>query len=85
MKGIVRYFGWYEHCEKDTNTDDIRTYYNLVLERGSQDLYSAFQKENPPITWGEIDVFWSSLFDVSHALASIQEIDDPDDIKMRFV
>ncbi|KAJ4419040.1 hypothetical protein N0V82_005163 [Gnomoniopsis sp. IMI 355080] len=73
-KGIVQYFGWYKHCEKDTTTGEHRTYYNLVLERGTQDLYSAFQKENPPITYCEIQAFWSSLFDVAEALASIQII-----------
>ncbi|KAK7714954.1 hypothetical protein SLS63_011550 [Diaporthe eres] len=83
--GIVKCFGWYEHREKDAETGTIRTYCNLVLERGTQDLYSAFHKENPPITQIEIDAFWSSLFDVAEALASIQKIDEPDDICVRYV
>ncbi|KAL1860453.1 hypothetical protein Daus18300_009227 [Diaporthe australafricana] len=85
QKGIVKYFGWYEHREKDADTGIVSTYYNLVLERGTQDLYSAFQRENPPITYVEIDAFWSSLFDVAEALASIQKIDDPEDTKTRYV
>lgn len=72
----MQYFGWYKHCEKDIRTGENRTYYNLVLERGTQDLYSAFQKENPPITYCEVQAFWSSLFDVAEALASIQVIDE---------
>lgn len=57
-------------------TGENRIFYNLVLERGTQDLYSAFQRENPPITYCEIQAFWSSLFDVAEALASIQVIDE---------
>ncbi|KAI0864786.1 hypothetical protein F4860DRAFT_500983 [Xylaria cubensis] len=71
-KGIVQYIGWYTHCEKNPNSDTVTTYYNLVLELGAQDLYSAFQKENPPITFSEIQVFWKSMFNVADALASIQ-------------
>ncbi|KAG6356312.1 hypothetical protein INS49_015699 [Diaporthe citri] len=84
QNGIVKCFGWYEHREKDAEADPI-PYYNLVLERGTQDLYSAFQKENPPITHVEIEAFWSSLFDVAEALASIQKIDEPEGIFMRYV
>ncbi|KAI1346723.1 hypothetical protein F5Y01DRAFT_264959 [Xylaria sp. FL0043] len=71
-EGIVQYIGWYTHCEKALNTGTETTYYNLVLELGDQDLYSAFQKENPPITFSEIQVFWKSMFNVADALASIQ-------------
>jgi hypothetical protein len=71
-EGIVRYIGWYTHCEKDPDSDSKSTYYNLVLELGDQDLYSAFQKENPPITFAEVQTFWQSMFDVADALASIQ-------------
>ncbi|TRX90586.1 hypothetical protein FHL15_008559 [Xylaria flabelliformis] len=71
-KGIVQYIGWYTHREKNPNSDTETTYYNLVLELGAQDLYSAFQKENPPITFSEIQVFWKSMFNVADALASIQ-------------
>ncbi|KAI3319818.1 hypothetical protein HD806DRAFT_250208 [Xylariaceae sp. AK1471] len=74
-EGIVRYIGWYTHCEKDPDSDVESTYYNLVLELGDQDLYSAFQKENPPITFAEIQTFWQSMFDVADALASIQVLD----------
>ncbi|KAI1747622.1 hypothetical protein F4782DRAFT_418939 [Xylaria castorea] len=71
-KGIVQYIGWYTHYEKDLNSDTETIYYNLVLELGAQDLYSAFQKENPPITFSEIQIFWKSMFNVADALASIQ-------------
>lgn len=75
-KGIVQNFGWYQHCEQDAVTGVVRKFYNLVLERGTQDLYSAFQRENPPMTQSEIQSFWSSLFDVAEALASIQRVDE---------
>ncbi|KAI0206604.1 hypothetical protein F4808DRAFT_466627 [Astrocystis sublimbata] len=70
--GIVQYIGWYTHCEINSDTHVEETYYNLVLELGAQDLYSAFQKENPPITFSEIQIFWQSMFSVADALASIQ-------------
>jgi hypothetical protein len=70
--GIVQCIGWYMHYEKDPKSDTKTTYYNLVLELGDQDLYSAFQKENPPITFLEIQIFWKSMFNVADALASIQ-------------
>lgn len=63
---------------RNATTNDTRTFYNLVLERGTQDLYSVFQKENPPTTNTEIQEFWSSLFDVAEALASIQKLDEPE-------
>ncbi|KAJ8119559.1 hypothetical protein ONZ43_g3515 [Nemania bipapillata] len=68
-KGIVQWIGWYTHCEKDPGSNTETTYYNLVLELGDQDLYSAFQKENPPITFSEIQIFWKSMFNVADALA----------------
>ncbi|KAI8948186.1 hypothetical protein F4801DRAFT_558150 [Xylaria longipes] len=71
-EGIVQCIGWYTHCEKDLNSDTETIHYNLVLELGAQDLYSAFQKENPPITFSEIQIFWKSMFNVADALASIQ-------------
>ncbi|KAI0466797.1 hypothetical protein F4859DRAFT_518845 [Xylaria cf. heliscus] len=71
-EGIVQCIGWYMHCEKDVDSDTETIYYNLVLELGAQDLYSAFQKENPPITFSEIQIFWQSMFNVADALASIQ-------------
>ncbi|KAJ8131290.1 hypothetical protein O1611_g2337 [Lasiodiplodia mahajangana] len=71
-EGIVQCIGWYMHCEKDADSDTETAYYNLVLELGDQDLYSAFQKENPPITFSEIQIFWKSMFNVADALASIQ-------------
>ncbi|KAI1122268.1 hypothetical protein F5Y10DRAFT_271233 [Nemania abortiva] len=71
-EGIVQCIGWYTHCEKDADSNTEATYYNLVLELGDQDLYSAFQKENPPVTFSEIQVFWKSMFNVADALASIQ-------------
>ncbi|KAI0425763.1 hypothetical protein F5Y09DRAFT_88912 [Xylaria sp. FL1042] len=71
-EGIVQCIGWYTNREKVPNTGTETTYYNLVLELGDQDLYSAFQKENPPITFAEIQVFWKSMFNVADALASIQ-------------
>ncbi|KAI8624162.1 hypothetical protein F5Y19DRAFT_337123 [Xylariaceae sp. FL1651] len=71
-EGIIQYIGWYSQCEKDPNSGAESKYYNLVLERGDQDLYSAFQKENPPITFLEIQIFWQSMFNVADALASIQ-------------
>lgn len=74
--GIVDCFGWYTHYEQDARSGLIRKSHNLVLERGTQDLYSAFQRENPPMTQSEIQAFWSSLFDVARALASIQKIED---------
>ncbi len=77
-EGIVQCIGWYTHCEKDPNSDAEFTYYNLVLELGDQDLYSAFQKENPPITFSEIQIFWKSMFNVAHALTSIQILDHGD-------
>ncbi|KAI1742816.1 hypothetical protein F4680DRAFT_27166 [Xylaria scruposa] len=75
-KGIVQYIGWYTNCEKNPNADTETIYYNLVLELGAQDLYSAFQKENPPITFSEIQIFWKSMFNVADALASIQVMQD---------
>ncbi|GAW17183.1 hypothetical protein ANO14919_066360 [Xylariales sp. No.14919] len=71
-EGIVQCIGWYTQSEKQPNSNTETTYYNLVLELGDQDLYSAFQKENPPITFSEIQVFWKSMFNVADALASIQ-------------
>jgi hypothetical protein len=77
-EGIVQCIGWYTNCERDPESDVESTYYNLVLELGDQDLYSAFQKENPPITFFEIQMFWQSMFNVADALASIQVLDsDP--------
>ncbi|KAI0868469.1 hypothetical protein GGS24DRAFT_513378 [Hypoxylon argillaceum] len=70
--GIVQYIGWYMHSEKDSSSNTETTYYNLVLELGDQDLYSAFQIENPPVTFSEIQIFWKSMFNVADALASIQ-------------
>ncbi|TGJ84445.1 hypothetical protein E0Z10_g4314 [Xylaria hypoxylon] len=71
-EGIVQCIGWYTHCEKEPDSKTETIYYNLVLELGDQDLYSAFQKENPPITFAEIQIFWKSMFNVADALASIQ-------------
>ncbi|KAI0016333.1 hypothetical protein F4780DRAFT_798388 [Xylariomycetidae sp. FL0641] len=73
--GIVKCIGWYMHRESDPTANQSRNYYNLVLELGDQDLYRAFQRENPPITSMEIEAFWTSLFAVADALASIQTID----------
>ncbi|KAI0402285.1 hypothetical protein F4802DRAFT_608795 [Xylaria palmicola] len=73
-EGIIHCIGWYTHCERDPESNSETVYYNLVLELGDQDLYSAFQKENPPITFAEIQIFWKSMFNVVDALASIQEL-----------
>ncbi|KAM7204655.1 hypothetical protein V8F20_003439 [Naviculisporaceae sp. PSN 640] len=77
--GIVQYLGWYESRQPtrvgpERQNAESETFYNLVLELGDQDLYSAFQKENPPVHFHEIRLFWRSLFDVADALASIQTI-----------
>lgn len=77
--GIVQYLGWYESRQpaqfgSEPQNRDPDVFYNLVLELGDQDLYSAFQKENPPVHFHEIRLFWRSLFDVADALASIQTI-----------
>lgn len=84
--GIVQYLGWYESHQPILDGSQSRSQsansteaedevcYNLVLELGDQDLYSAFQKENPPVHFQEIRDFWRSLFDVADALASIQTI-----------
>ncbi|CAJ2508546.1 Uu.00g135720.m01.CDS01 [Anthostomella pinea] len=72
---IIQYLGWYMHCEKDPDSGAILNFYNIVLELGDQDLYSAFQKENPPLTFPEIEAFWQSMFNVADALASIHVMD----------
>lgn len=84
-QGIIQYFGWYENRMINPATKDIQTFHNLVLERGTQDLYSVFQNENPSTTHIEIQEFWTSLFDVAEALASIQKLNEPDWVTSYYV
>lgn len=76
--GLVKCIGWYESQEK--LSDEWEVCYNLVLELGDQDLYSTFQKENPPVALVEVKAFWQSMFQVAEALSSLQVYDPYDGI-----
>ena len=68
--GLVKCIACYTNYEQ--HTSEWATYHNLVLELGDQDLYSTFQKENPPVALVEIKAFWQSMFQVAAALAKLQ-------------
>ena len=68
--GLVKCVGWYQSHEQLSEHWEICN--NLVLELGDQDLYSTFQKENPPVALIEVKAFWQSMFQVAEALSSLQ-------------
>lgn len=71
--GMVQYIGWYQGHETDEE-GKRREYYNIVLELGDSDLYTAIRKLEPPVSPKEILSFWQAIFGISEALASIYKL-----------
>ncbi|CAJ2504353.1 Uu.00g117470.m01.CDS01 [Anthostomella pinea] len=69
QKGLIQYIGWYD--EKDQDGQQL---YNIVLECGDFDLYTAFRNQAPPVSPPEIKGFYQGMLDVSEALYKIHQL-----------
>lgn len=76
--GIVKYYGWFANRAIDEEGEG-RTYYNLVMEYGEEDLYSVFNNMNSPVTTPHIRLFWNRMAGLAEGLAALQITRDQDD------
>lgn len=71
QEGMVRYLGNFTY---DTHEDPQSRTFNLLLEYGEQDLDEFFFRDRPPRLALEIHQFWSGLFEVAKALATVHTL-----------
>lgn len=86
--GMVRYFGDYEYVEVQTAPTTPQTTidgeksnvevgkistFNIILEYADYDLHEYFREFAPPVFQSEANFFWTSMFEVAHAVKNMHD------------
>jgi len=88
--GMVRYLGEYIHKEvhesstkastvpeivtPDSQEDETRVTYNILLEFGEFDLEEYLHDVLPPVVQTEVEAFWKGLFEVADAVKGVHNL-----------